>query len=53
MRMVEDQSELCRIAADRGLLWTCDESDDPLSPRGVTAAETTALGLQGRVVAVT
>ncbi|MEC7192486.1 MAG: cytosine deaminase, partial [SAR324 cluster bacterium] len=45
--------ELCRIAADRGLLvdMHCDESDDPMSRHVESlAAETTALGLQGRVV---
>ena len=45
--------ELCRIAADRGLLvdMHCDESDDPMSRHVESlAAETTALGLHGRVV---
>jgi cytosine/creatinine deaminase len=45
---------LCRIAADRGLPVDlhCDETDDPLSRHVETlAAETTRLGLGGRVVA--
>ena len=45
---------LCRIAADRGLPVDlhCDESDDPMSRHvEVLAAETTRLGLGGRVVA--
>jgi cytosine deaminase len=45
--------DLCRIAADRGLLvdMHCDESDDPMSRHVESlAAETTALGMQGRVV---
>jgi cytosine deaminase len=45
---------LCRIAADRGLPVDlhCDESDDPMSRHVETlAAETTRLGLGGRVVA--
>lgn len=44
--------ELCRIAADRGLLVDlhCDETDDPLSRHVETLAEQTlALGMQGRV----
>ncbi len=43
---------LCEIAAKRGLMvdMHCDESDDPLSRHIETlAAETTRLGLQGRV----
>ncbi|KPP90228.1 MAG: cytosine deaminase [Rhodobacteraceae bacterium HLUCCA08] len=45
---------LCRIAAERGLPVDlhCDESDDPMSRHVETlAAETTRLGLGGRVVA--
>jgi len=45
---------LCEIAADRGLPVDlhCDESDDPMSRHVETlAAETTRLGLGGRVVA--
>ena len=44
--------QLCRIAADRGLLVDlhCDETDDPLSRHVETLAEqTTLLGLEGRV----
>ena len=44
---------LCEIAAERGLPVDlhCDESDDPMSRHIETlAAETTRLGLQGRVV---
>jgi len=44
--------ELCELAADRGLMvdMHCDESDDPLSRHvEMLAAETTRLGLQGRV----
>jgi cytosine/creatinine deaminase len=44
--------QLCRLAADRGLLVDlhCDETDDPLSRHVETLAEqTTLLGLQGRV----
>jgi len=44
--------QLCRIAADRGLMVDlhCDESDDPLSRHIETLAfETERLGLQGRV----
>jgi len=44
--------QLCRIAADRGLMvdMHCDESDDPLSRHIETLAhETQRLGLQGRV----
>jgi cytosine/creatinine deaminase len=43
---------LCEIAAKRGLMvdMHCDETDDPLSRHVETlAAETTRLGLQGRV----
>ncbi|WP_456306448.1 cytosine deaminase [Oleomonas cavernae] len=43
---------LCEIAADRGLMvdMHCDESDDPWSRHVESlAAETTRLGLQGRV----
>jgi cytosine deaminase len=43
---------LCQIAADRGLMvdMHCDESDDPWSRHVESlAAETTRLGLQGRV----
>lgn len=43
---------LCELAAERGLCvdMHCDESDDPLSRHVETlAAETTRLGLQGRV----
>ena len=45
-------AELCRIAAERGLLvdMHCDESDDPMSRHVETlAAETIRNGLQGRV----
>jgi cytosine deaminase len=45
---------LCQIAADRGLPVDlhCDETDDPMSRHVETlAAETTRLGLGGRVVA--
>ncbi len=45
--------ELCRIAAERGLLvdMHCDESDDPMSRHVESlAAETISLGMQGRVV---
>jgi cytosine deaminase len=45
---------LCEIAADRGLPVDlhCDETDDPMSRHVETlAAETTRLGLGGRVVA--
>ncbi|WP_370213067.1 amidohydrolase family protein [Roseovarius sp.] len=45
-------TELCEIAAKRGLMvdMHCDESDDPQSRHIETlAAETTRLGLQGRV----
>jgi cytosine deaminase len=45
---------LCQIAAERGLPVDlhCDESDDPMSRHVETlAAETTRLGLGGRVVA--
>jgi cytosine deaminase len=45
---------LCEIAADRGLPVDlhCDESDDPMSRHVETlAAQTTRLGLGGRVVA--
>lgn len=45
--------DLCRIAADRGLLvdMHCDETDDPLSRHVETlASETIRHGLQGRVV---
>jgi len=45
-------SELCKIAADRGLMvdMHCDESDDPLSRHvEILAQETTRFGLQGRV----
>lgn len=49
----ESVADLCRIAADRGLMvdMHCDETDDPNS-RHVErlAAETHRLGLQGRVV---
>ena len=44
--------ELCELAAERGRLvdMHCDETDDPLSRHVETlAAETTRLGLQGRV----
>ncbi|MEM1130262.1 MAG: amidohydrolase family protein [Pseudomonadota bacterium] len=47
-------TRLCEIAAERGLPVDlhCDESDDPLSRHVETlAAETTRLGLGGRVVA--
>lgn len=43
---------LCEVAAARGLMvdMHCDESDDPMSRHVETlAAETTRLGLQGRV----
>lgn len=45
-------SELCEIAADRGLMvdMHCDETDDPLSRHiEQLAFETQRLGLQGRV----
>jgi cytosine/creatinine deaminase len=45
-------SELCRLAADRGLPvdMHCDESDDPLSRHvEMLAQETVRFGLQGRV----
>ncbi|MDR3372611.1 MAG: amidohydrolase family protein [Ancalomicrobiaceae bacterium] len=45
-------ADLCRIAADRGLMvdMHCDESDDPLSRHVETlAAETVRHGLHGRV----
>jgi cytosine/creatinine deaminase len=48
----ESVRQLCRLAADRGLLVDlhCDETDDPLSRHVETLAEqTTLLGLQGRV----
>jgi cytosine/creatinine deaminase len=48
----ESVRQLCRIAADRGLLVDlhCDETDDPMSRHVETLAEqTTLLGLQGRV----
>lgn len=48
----ESVRQLCRIAADRGLMvdMHCDESDDPLSRHIETLAyETQRLGLQGRV----
>ena len=55
-RTMEDGAEsvrqLCKIAADRGLMvdMHCDESDDPLSRHIETLAfETQRLGLQGRV----
>ena len=47
-------TRLCEIAAERGLRVDlhCDESDDPMSRHVETlAAETTRLGLGGRVVA--
>lgn len=47
-------TRLCEIAAERGLMLDlhCDESDDPMSRHVETlAAETTRLGLGGRVVA--
>ena len=47
-------TRLCEIAAERGLRVDlhCDESDDPVSRHVETlAAETTRLGLGGRVVA--
>jgi cytosine deaminase len=47
-------TRLCEIAAERGLPVDlhCDESDDPMSRHVETlAAETTRLGLGGRVVA--
>lgn len=49
----ESLRRLCTIAADRGLRVDihCDESDDPMSRHiEVLAAETTRLGLGGRVV---
>jgi cytosine/creatinine deaminase len=49
----ESVRQLCRLAADRGLLVDlhCDETDDPMSRHVETLAEqTTLLGLQGRVV---
>jgi cytosine/creatinine deaminase len=48
----ESVRQLCRLAADRGLLVDlhCDETDDPMSRHVETLAEqTTLLGLQGRV----
>ncbi len=48
----ESVRQLCRIAADRGLMvdMHCDESDDPHSRHIETlACETQRLGLQGRV----
>ncbi|NVK15875.1 MAG: amidohydrolase family protein [Rhodobacteraceae bacterium] len=48
----ESVRQLCRIAADRGLMvdMHCDESDDPQSRHIETLAyETQRLGLQGRV----
>jgi cytosine deaminase len=45
-------TQLCQIAADRGLLvdMHCDESDDPMSRHVETLAfETQRLGMQGRV----
>ncbi|MDC0659360.1 amidohydrolase family protein [Leisingera sp. SS27] len=48
----ESVRQLCRIAADRGLMvdMHCDESDDPHSRHIETLAyETQRLGLQGRV----
>src|SRR4051794_5094768 len=45
-------TELCRLAADRGLMVDlhCDETDDPLSRHiEQLACETNRLGLQGRV----
>jgi len=48
----ESVSELCRIAAERGLRvdMHCDETDDPLSRHIESlAAETIRYGLQGRV----
>jgi cytosine/creatinine deaminase len=48
----ESVRQLCRIAADRGLLVDlhCDETDDPMSRHVETLAEQTVLlGLQGRV----
>ena len=48
----ESVRQLCKIAADRGLMvdMHCDESDDPLSRHIETLAfETQRLGLNGRV----
>lgn len=48
----ESVRQLCRIAADRGLMVDlhCDETDDPMSRHVETLAEQTVLlGLQGRV----
>ncbi|PCH75129.1 MAG: cytosine deaminase [Rhodobacteraceae bacterium] len=48
----ESVRQLCKIAADRGLMvdMHCDESDDPLSRHIETLAhETQRLGMQGRV----
>jgi cytosine/creatinine deaminase len=48
----ESVRQLCRLAADRGLLVDlhCDETDDPLSRHVETLAEQTLmLGMQGRV----
>ena len=48
----ESVIQLCRIAADRGLMvdMHCDETDDPLSRHIETlASETQRLGLNGRV----
>jgi cytosine/creatinine deaminase len=48
----ESVRQLCRIAADRGLLVDlhCDETDDPMSRHVETLAEQTVLlGMQGRV----
>ena len=50
----ESVRQLCRLAADRGLLVDlhCDETDDPLSRHVETLAEQmTLLGLSGRVAA--
>lgn len=48
----ESVRQLCRLAADRGLLVDlhCDETDDPMSRHVETLAEQTLLlGMQGRV----